>query len=121
MAIRLISTRGMPNDELEEICALLGQHNIAYTVTPPGNWLISAGNILLTDDQQLSRARELMHSYQQQRAEQQRKNYAERCSRGEQENIVRRITRAPLLFIGYLVIIIFILYLSIKPFFDLGN
>lgn len=121
MAIRLISTRGMPEDELEEICAVLEQHNIAYVVTPPGNWLISAGSILLTDDQQLSQARELMLAYQQQRAEQQRKDYIERCSRGEQENITRRIAKTPLLFIGYLVIIIFILYLSIKPFFDLGN
>lgn len=121
MAIRLISTRGMPDDELEEICALLEQHNIAYLVTPPGNLLISAGNIMLTDKQQLSAARELMHTYQQQRAEQQRKEYAERCSRGEQESITRRIAKTPLLFIGYLIIIIFILYLSIKPFFDLGN
>lgn len=121
MAIRLISTRGMPDDELEDICALLDQHKIAYVVTPPGNWLISAGNILLTDKQQLSAARELLYSYQRQRAEQQRKDYIERCSRGEQDSFARRIAKTPLLFIGYLAIIIFILYFSIKPFFDIGN
>ena len=116
-----MSTRGVPDDELEEVCALLQQHDISYIVTPPGNWLISPGYILLTDDAQLSDARELFYAYQQQRADQQKKDYAKRRLQGEQENTVKRIVENPLQFIGYLVIIIFILYLSIRPFFQIGH
>jgi hypothetical protein len=121
MAIRLMSTRGMPDDELGEICSLLQEHDISFLVTPPGNWLISAGSILLRNEQQLDEARALLSTYQQHRAEQQRKDYTERCQQGEQESLLRNFISNPLQFIGYLVIIIFLLYLSIKPFFDFGH
>ena len=121
MAIRLMSMRGVPDDELEEICALLDQHNISHYETAPGNWLISAGAIWLTDQDQLPQARTLLYTYQHRRGQQSREEYINRRQKGEQESVFDRIIENPVRFIAYLAIIVFILYISVKPFLDFGQ
>lgn len=121
MAIRLMSLRGVPDDELQEICKLLDKNNISYYETPPGNWYISAGAIWLTDENQLPQAQTLLGTYQQQRAQQARKNFTDRRKKGEQESIIDRIIDNPLQFIVYLIIILFVLYVSLMPFIDFGR
>jgi hypothetical protein len=121
MAIRLMSLRGVPDDELEDICALLDEHAISYYVSPPGNWFISAGAVWLDDQGQLSQAHSLLNDYQHQRSQQARKEYADRRQKGEQQGIFDRLMHNPVQFIIYLAFIIFILYFSIKPFLDFGQ
>ena len=121
MAIRLMSLRGVPDDELDEICTLLDEHNISHYETPPGNWLISAGAIWLNDQDQLQQANTLLNSYQQQRSQQAREDYADRRQKGEQEGAFDRLMHNPVKFIIYLAFVVFILYFSIKPFLDLGD
>ncbi|MGB5224278.1 MAG: DUF6164 family protein [Arenicellales bacterium] len=121
MAIHLMSMRGVPEDEQEEICALLDQNNISHYVTAPGNWMISAGAIWLTDQQQLPEAHTLLNEYQQQRRQKAQEEYSRSRLNGEQESLLERILEHPLRFIGYLAIIIFILYVSLMPFVDFGQ
>lgn len=121
MAKLLMSMRGVPDDEQEEICALLDQHEIPHYVTTPGNWMISAGAIWLTDEDQLPQAQVLLNEYQQQRSQKAQKEYAMNRLNGEQASLLERIIENPLRFIGYLVIIIFILYISLMPFIDFGR
>ncbi|MDX2476455.1 MAG: DUF6164 family protein [Gammaproteobacteria bacterium] len=121
MAIHFMSMRGVPDDELEEICTLLDQHKISYYETPPGNWLISAGAIWLTNQEQLVPARALLDEYQQQRLTKAREEYTQHQLTGEEPGVIDRIKENPVRFIGYLAIIIFILYISIMPFIDFGQ
>jgi len=121
MAIRLMSLRSVPDDELEEICALLDKHTISYHVSPPGNWYISAGAIWLNDQNQLQQAQALLNSYQQQRSQQAHDEFVESRQKGEQAGIIDRIIENPVRFIGYLIIIGFILYITLMPFIDFGK
>lgn len=121
MAIRLMSLRGVPDDELEEICALLDEHNITYYMTQAGNWLISAGAIWLTDKDQLHLARQLLNDYQHQRCVKAREEYHQSQRSSVLAGIYERIIENPLRFIAYLAIIIFVLYVSVMPFLDYGQ
>ena len=56
MPVKLFSLRGVPDDEADEIRALLAQHAIDYYETPPGNWGVSMPAIWLPDDSELARA-----------------------------------------------------------------
>lgn len=121
MAIHLMSLRAVPEDELEEICALLDQNNITHYVAEPGNWMISAGAIWLTDQEQLPQAHALLNVYQQQRSQKAQEEYRQSRLNAQQKSMLERIIDNPLRFIGYLAIIIFILYITIMPFIDFGQ
>ncbi|MFO7288296.1 MAG: DUF6164 family protein, partial [Gammaproteobacteria bacterium] len=47
MAKLLLNLRGVPDDEADEIRALLEEHGIAFYETPPSRWGVSAGGIWL--------------------------------------------------------------------------
>ncbi len=121
MAIRLMSLRGVPEDELEGICELFDKHVISYHVTPPGNWFISAGAIWLDDHKQLTQAHALLNAYQQERRQHALDEYTESRNRGEQTTLLDRIIEHPVRFVAYIIVIGFILYISVVPFVDLGN
>ena len=121
MAMHLMSLRGVPEDELEEICELLDKHNISHYMTAPGNWMISAGAIWITDQEQLPQAHALLNEYQQQRSQKAQDEYRQGRLSGEETGLLDRIINNPLRFIGYLAIIIFILYISLMPFIDFGQ
>jgi Family of unknown function (DUF6164) len=121
MAVRLMSLRNVPDDELDDICTLLDEHNISHYETPPSNWLISAGAIWLYEQDQLQQAYTLLNDYQYQRSQQARDEYKDRKQKGEQEGVFDRLMQNPVQFIIYLAFIIFILYFSVKPFLDFGQ
>lgn len=121
MAIHLMSMRGVPEDELDEICDLLEKNNVSHYVTAPGNWLISAGAIWINNQEQLPQAHALLNEYQQQRSQKAQEEYSRSRLSGKQASLLDRIIESPLRFIGYLAIIIFILYVSLMPFIDFGQ
>ena len=120
MAVRLMSLRGVPDDEHEQICALLDEHDIDYYETRPGNWLISAGALWLRDDSQFGEATQLLDGFQQQRYLAARQVYAEHPGSFLQR-LIEKFLQNPLLFIVQLAIAIIILYFSVRPFFDIGQ
>jgi hypothetical protein len=106
MAKLLVNLRHVPDDEAEEICALLERHGIDFYETPPGRWGISGGGIWLRDDDQLDQAKRLLEAYQQERAARPRQPLPR---------------KHPLQVLIYLAIAAAILYFSIEPFLSLGN
>lgn len=115
-----MSLRGVPDDEYEQICALLDRHDIAYYETRPGNWFISAGALWLRNEGQLEKATELLDVYQQQRYLAARQAYTEQ-STSFLHMVIGKFLQNPLLFLVQLAIAIVIIYFSIKPFFDIGK
>ena len=121
MSIRLFTLRGVPDDEVEEIRELLKKNEIDYFETPTGKWWISAGAIWLRDESQLETARLLIDEYQKERAYKVRKEYQRLKSEGKAETIVDRMKQKPIQFIVYIALLVLVVYLSTKPFIDIGR
>jgi hypothetical protein len=67
MSKLLMKLRHVPDDEADDVLALLDAHRIDYYETRPSRWGISSGGIWVADDAGLPQARRLMDEYQAQR------------------------------------------------------
>ena len=67
MAKLLLNLRNVPDDEADDVRALLDDHDIAYYETSPGFWNISMGGIWVREDAVFAEAKRLMAEYQAQR------------------------------------------------------
>jgi len=121
MAVKLISLRGLPEDEIEEIRDLLEQNNVSFYETPGGNWGISMPAFWLREETELDRCKSLLETYQQQRYQRVHAEYLQSKRRGEIDTVFDRIKQQPLKVIVYLAFLFLILYVSTMPFVDLGK
>ncbi len=121
MASLLFPLRHVPDDEAEEVRALLSRHGIDFYETPASAFGVSAGAIWLRDDAQLQVARRLIDDYQAQRYAAQRQRHEELDRQGQRRTIAHIFRESPLRFVAYLAVIGAVLYLSLKPFFALGK
>ncbi len=67
MAKLLLNLRNVPDDEADDVRALLDDHDIAYYETSPGFWNISMGGIWVRENAAFAEAKRLMAEYQAQR------------------------------------------------------
>lgn len=67
MAKLLMNLRNVPDDEADEVRALLDQHGVRYYETRPSRWGISFGGIWLRDEAGFAEAKQLLATYQQER------------------------------------------------------
>lgn len=121
MALRLFPLRGVPDDEADDVRALLTDNAIEFYETPAGNWGISMPAIWLQDDSQLQRAKTLIGNYQARRAVQQREFYEQLKREGKHRTFWVLLWEEPLKIIAYIGIVLLILYFSTKPFLSLGQ
>lgn len=121
MPVRLISLKDVPEEELEELRDLLRTNNISYYETTGGNWGISVPAIWLHHKKQLEHARSLLERYQTERFARVRDEYEALKREGKNRTIIDEIRDNPGRFIVYLMIAALIIYLSIKPFTDIGK
>ena len=112
--------RGVPDDEADEIRELLLNNEIDFFETPAGNWGISMPAIWLKDEHQLQHAKSLLAEYQKERLIRARAEYAQLRKDGK-VSFITQIKSHPIRFIAYLAAIATIVYLSIKPFLDIGK
>jgi len=121
MAEQLFDLRGVPDDEAEDIRALLTDNAIEFYETSAGNWGASMPAIWLRDDSQLSHAKTLISEYQAQRVTQQREIYEQLKRKGKHRTFWAMLWEEPLKVIAYIGIVLVILYFSTKPFLSLGD
>ena len=114
MSTLLFSLRGVPEDEAGEVRDLLTANELDYYETSAGNWGISMPAIWLINNEDLSKARQLLAEYQQQRMLTQQKKADQTLS------FVRSVKEKPLRFIVYLSAMLVVLYVSIKMVFEFG-
>lgn len=69
MSRRLLDLRHVPDDEADDVRALLDDAGIDWYETPPSRWGVSAGAIWITDPADWPRVRALMDDYQTRRRE----------------------------------------------------
>lgn len=120
MAELLFRLRGVPDDEVDDIRALLDRHEIDYYETTAGSWGISLAGIWLHDHSKVAEAKSLLDTYQKQRAIDAREAYEQCRQRGEHKRFWQGIVAHPFRFLWMLLLICFILYVSLSPFIHFG-
>lgn len=116
MATLLFKLKNVLDDEAEEVRALLSENDIHFYETHAGFFRMGLDAIWLHDKSQLETAKNLIQEYQIQRAEQQRKNYAELVEQGEAIGFWKNIALHPIRFFAALIAIAFVLVLTLVPF-----
>lgn len=93
MSKLLMNLRHVPEDEADDVRAMLEEHRIAYYETQPSRWGISFGGIWVTEAADFAEAKRLMAAYQAQRQHRAREEYASAKRAGTAETF-RSVLRA---------------------------
>lgn len=117
----LFRLRGVPEDEAEDVRALLTENGIRYYETDEGNWKIAVPAIWLPDRAQLREAQALIERYQAERLDKARLEHRQQVDAGTAPSLRRRVRESPIRLLVYLAAVAVVLYLSIMPFVNLGD
>jgi len=121
MAAKLFKLRNVPDDEAEDIRLLLQKHGIEYYETDAGGWGISVPAIWVYENSRLEEAGSLIDAYQQERTKRARAEYRLLKDVGSHPRVTDKIRQKPLQFLLFLLMTIFILYVSLVPFIDFSR
>lgn len=120
MAVLLMKTRLMPDDELAEVAQLLDEHELAFYATTAGAWGISMPALWLVDATRLPEAKALLENYALQRQSQARDLYEALKESGRQRTFFDMLIENPARVISYLAVVAALVYFSITPFLHMG-
>jgi hypothetical protein len=95
MSMLLMNLRNVPDDEADDVRAMLDAQEIAFYETRPSIWGVSAGGIWVTEDAAFAAARRAMNDYQQQRAARARAEYAAARRAGTADTFVTMLRADP--------------------------
>ena len=121
MAKLLFDLRDVPDDEADDVRALLDAHGLGYYETKPAAMGLFAGGIWITDDAALGQAKSLLAEYQAQRQARARTEYAAARREGTAESLWTSFRREPAKLLVLLAAIVFIVALTVLPFILIGN
>ena len=96
MSKLLLNMRNVPDDEADEVRAMLDEAKIGYYETRPSRWGISFGGIWVEDERDVDRAKALMAQYQDQRRDRARAERAAALRDGPAETFADVVRREPL-------------------------
>ena len=116
MARLLFRLTNVPDDEAMDVRQLLDDNGIHFYETDAGRWKVGVDAIWLPDDEQYEQAKALLDDYQQQRTKSQQEAYAELEASGEAPTLAKKIAAHPIRFLAQVIAIVFILAISIVPF-----
>lgn len=121
MARLLLNLRGVPDDEADEIRALLEERKIAFYETPASRWGVSAGGIWVRHEGDAEKAERLIAGYQVQRREKARAEYRAAQQEGRVNTVWASVRENPLRAIAALFAIAFVVALLALPFLLLAG
>ena len=116
MSALLLNLRDVPDDEADDLRALLERHKIAFYETQPSLWGVSAGGIWIRYTEDVGKARRLMSEYAIERKARAQAEYRAAKQRGTAETMWSVFRREPLRVIVTLIAIAFVLALMALPF-----
>lgn len=119
MAQLLLNFRNVPDDEIDEVRALLNSHGVAFYETRPSLWGISAGGIWLARDEELVTAKRLLAEYQEERRVRMREAFEQARAEGRVESFGTRLRRRPLEVLFALAVVAGLLALILIPFWGI--
>ncbi len=95
MSKLLLNLRNVPDDEADDVRAMLDAQRIAFYETRPSIWGVSAGGIWVTEDEAFADARRAMDDYQRQRSARVRAEYAAARRAGTAETFMTMLRAEP--------------------------
>ena len=116
MSKLLMNLRNVPDDEADDVRAMLDAERIAYYETRPSIWGVSAGGIWVTEDAAFADARRAMDNYQQQRCTRARAEYAAARRAGTAETFMTMLRAEPQRVVMSVLGILIVLALMVLPF-----
>ena len=112
----LMNLRNVPDDEADDVRAMLDAQQIAFYETRPSIWGVSAGGIWVTEDAAFADARRAMDDYQQQRSARARAEYAAARRAGTADTFLTMLRADPGRVVMSVLGILFVLGLVTLPF-----
>lgn len=119
MPALIFRLRNVPDDEADDVRALLDQHQIDWYETSAGNWGIAMPGLWVSDATDKDRARTLIDVYQRERGEREREAFQQRQAEGLEPSIIDRLRERPLACLAIVLFCIFIAYVTLWPFLRL--
>lgn len=117
----LFRLRNVPDDEAEEVRALLTDRHIDYYETSAGNWGVSMPAIWVKDEHQFQEAKKLLDAYQEARSLRIREEYARLKREGKNKTMLDNLKERPVLVIAYILIVLALLYLPFKLIMEIAK
>lgn len=96
MSKLLLNLRNVPDDEIDDVRAMLESSRIEFYETLPSRWGISHGGIWITHDGDIVEAKRLMADYQARRQIRVREEYATARRDGTAETFATVLRQEPL-------------------------
>lgn len=121
MTTLLLNLRQVPDDEADEVRALLDEHQIPYYETAPSLWGISSGGIWLNNPADREKAKALMVNYQQERTLRAREKFEQARQEGRAPTLASQLRAHPLRALATLLVVLVLLLVTLVPFLTLGN
>jgi len=115
MSKLLMNLRNVPDDESDDVRAMLDAHKIEFYETQPSRWGISFGGIWISNDIDLAQAKRLMADYQAQRQARVRAEYETAKREGRAETFGTVLREQPLRVVLTFIAILFLLGLVALP------
>lgn len=115
MSKLLLNLRHVPDDEADDVRALLKAHGITFYETRPSRWGVSHGGIWVTGNADVAEAKRLMADYQQQRQVRMRAEREQALRDGTAETFADIVREQPLRVLLTLVAIVCLLALVALP------
>jgi hypothetical protein len=113
----LMNLRNVPDDEADDVRAMLEAQRIAFYETRPSIWGVSAGGIWISEDAAFADARRAMDDYQHRRAARARAEYAAAKRAGTAETFAGLFRAEPARVVMTVLGILFALALITLPYF----
>jgi len=116
MSTLIFSLRNVPDDEAEEVRALLDHHGFETYETQPSPFGVSSGAIWLKDVSRRERAKSVIDAYQTERAQRVREEYAAARRSGTAPSWIAAVRARPGTTLLLLIAIAAALAISAWPF-----
>jgi hypothetical protein len=116
MAKLLLNLRNVPDDEADDVRAMLKEHGIEFYETRPSMWGVSGGGIWLKQNADFAEASRLMKDYQERRRSRARAEYEAAKRQGRVPTLGTVLRENPMLFLATVVGIVLVLALMALPF-----
>lgn len=118
MATLLFRLNDVPEDEANDVRQLLTDKGLDFYETHAGFFGLGVAAIWLRNDNQLPLARAIVDEYQSHRAIIQRQHYEDLRASGEIPGFGQLILQHPLRFAGILLLVVFVLLVTLLPFWN---
>lgn len=116
MSKLLLNLRDVPDDEADDVRAMLDERKIAFYETKPSFWGVSTGGIWIKHREDFAEAESLMAEYQRQRRTKARAEYHAAKREGTVKTVWDNFRESPLRVIAALLGMAFLIALMAWPF-----